>query len=213
MSKLLVLVLACLISSSCASIPNVVQSVADPHRQIILVESRNTSARLSFWEKKGQWVKTLQCLSVIGRNGLAKPGEKQEGDGKTPQGQFDLKRAFGQDPVIRTGLTYAQVSASDKWVDDIHSSDYNRWVKTTNATSFEQLSRPDGLYRMAVVIEYNTSPVIVGDGSAIFLHIWRNYHHPTSGCVAVSKRNIRLILAKLDQTKKPIIVLKELRGS
>ena len=35
--------------------------------------------------------------AVIGENGFAPPGEKREGDGRTPSGIFSLNRTFGYD--------------------------------------------------------------------------------------------------------------------
>ena len=151
--------------------------------------------------------------AVIGRNGLADAGQKKEGDGKTPSGIYDLGTAFGYSPSVKTGLDYRQTGADDFWVDDAASAQYNQWVKgVVRANSFEKLKRDDHLYALAVVIEYNTRPVVPGAGSAIFLHVWRRYDHATAGCVALSQRYLRHILKHLDRSKGPVIILEEHHG-
>lgn len=148
--------------------------------------------------------------AVIGRNGLAPSGEKREGDSRTPSGTYALGTAFGYFPSVKTGLDYLQTGADDFWVDDASSDQYNQWVKgSPRANSFEKLKRDDGLYKLGVVIEYNTHPVVPGAGSAIFLHVWRHYDHPTAGCVALSERHLRRLLRHLDKTSQPVIILEE----
>lgn len=201
------------ILSGCSTVPLSIQHLDLTHTQAVLVKANGIHANLSLWEKHNVWIKTYAARAVIGRNGLAKIDEKREGDGKTPQGVFDLTRAFGYDATLTTGLNYRQVSSKDLWVDDVDSSDYNQWVQTTTATSYEKLRRDDHLYRMAAVIEYNTDTIVKGNGSAIFLHIWRKYYKPTAGCVALSERNLKRILSKLNVERKPVIILEDSHGS
>ena len=74
---------------------------------------------------------------------------------------------------------------------------FNRWVKGALPNcSCERLLRPDGLYRYGLVIEYNTSPVIAGKGSAIFVHIWQP-GQPTAGCVAMAEGDLLQLLGWL----------------
>ena len=200
----------------CATcVPASVRTLDVAHQQAVHVRSHKTSAEVTLWQRQGNaWSKTYPTVSaVIGRNGLAPAGEKKEGDGRTPSGIYDLKKAFGYFVDVTTGLDYEIVHADDIWVDDAASPDYNRWVKApTQAASFEQLKRADHLYELAAVIEYNTKPVTPGAGSAIFMHIWRRYDHPTAGCVALSERHLRRILKYLDKNKQPVIVLEEGHG-
>ena len=56
--------------------------------------------------------------AVIGRNGFAPPGEKCEGDGRTPSGLFRLKTAFGYPPSVPTQMPYRQSQEDDLWIDD-----------------------------------------------------------------------------------------------
>ena len=51
------------------------------------------------------------------------------------------------------------------------------------------------MYDYFMVINYNQTKTISFKGSAIFLHLTKNYK-PTAGCIAVKKKDF-LILAKL----------------
>ena len=116
--------------------------------------------------------------------------------------------AFGYAASVNTGLAYRQATDIDFWVDDIHSMQYNQWVTgTPAANSFEHMKRRDNLYQYGIVIGYNTHPVIPGAGSAIFMHVWRRYDSPTSGCVALDQRYLRKILRWLNQQYQPVIIL------
>lgn len=201
---LLLILLNC---SSCASPPKIITHLDSNHRQVIYIQAQGSYGKLSMWEKDKHWRNLLNARVVIGQNGLAAVGDKHEGDGKTPQGTYALKRSFGYAPQTHLSFPYTQVTPKDKWVDDSASIDYNQWVTETTAHSFEILRREDHLYTTAVVIEYNTDPIVPDAGSAIFMHVWRRYDAPTAGCVAMSSRNMRKILATLDPTKQPVIIL------
>ena len=54
-----------------------------------------------------------------------------------------------------------------------------------------------------VVIEYNTKKVKPFKGSAIFIHVARKYYKDTAGCIAVSKKNLKNIIKKID--KKTVV--------
>ena len=189
-------------------------SIPAESAQLLLVvgqPSPSTTVRIYAFDKNGdEWTPPFSPLEgMIGRNGFAEPGEKKEGDGMTPSGVYPLRRAFGSAPEIHTKLQYRQATTNDIWVDDPESLDYNRWVAKdrTDAASFEELRRKDGRYKYAVVIEYNTDPVVRGNGSAIFLHLWKKRGMPTSGCVAVAEEDLVRILEWLDPVRNPLIVM------
>ena len=69
------------------------------------------------------------------------------------------------------------------------------------------LRRNDHLYEYAVVIGYNTNPVVKGNGSAIFLHVWRGPEAPTAGCVALDRSDLVALLAWLDASRHPRVVM------
>ena len=217
-----VLCLSLLAVCGCSTItPKVLQGLDGSISQAIIVhpvKKNSNQAQLSVWQKEVSYAKQgtgsiiWHCLffvsAVIGRNGLAPAGEKKEGDGKTPSGIYPLGPAFGYASSIDTRLQYREAGDLDFWVDDAQSMQYNEWVRgTPAANSFERMKRRDNLYRYGIVIGYNMHPVIPGAGSAIFMHIWRDFVSPTSGCVALNQRNLRKILRWLDQQYQPVIIL------
>lgn len=173
------------------------------------VSEHSQEAQLSVWQRQGNsWSRKYFISAVIGRNGLAPSGLKKEGDGRTPSGVFSLGPAFGYASSIDTGLPYRQATDIDFWVDDVRSLQYNQWVRgAPQANSFERMKRRDGLYQYGIVIDYNADPIVPGAGSAIFIHVWRRYNSPTSGCVAVNQRNLRKILRWLGRQYQPVIIL------
>lgn len=168
------------------------------------------SAELWGMEKTPQgWQTILGPVAVtVGRNGIAGFDQKREGDGMTPRGVFTLGPVFGYAGSAGTKMPYRQATAEDAWVDDVASPRYNQWVKGIPANeSHEKMRRNDDLYRLGIVVGYNTSPVVPGLGSAIFLHIWRGPEQSTAGCVAMAAADMERIVSWLDPAKRPRIVI------
>jgi L,D-peptidoglycan transpeptidase YkuD (ErfK/YbiS/YcfS/YnhG family) len=194
--------------------PTLERTIPAGSDQVLLVlgeEASSSAARVYLIERtNGRWKIIYGPIDgMAGRRGFASPGEKKEGDGRTPIGVYPLELAFGYAPESLTKMVYRQALDDDVWVDDPDSPDYNRWVKRgeTRAASFEWMRRQDGLYRYGVVIGYNTNPVIMGLGSAIFLHVWKGRDKPTAGCIAVSADDLVGILGRLDASQKPLAIL------
>jgi L,D-peptidoglycan transpeptidase YkuD (ErfK/YbiS/YcfS/YnhG family) len=180
-------------------------------QQAIVVDPLHSSyARFTAWERTDAgWKQKFSSMrAMVGRNGIAVPDEKREGDGQTPSGVYPIGIAFGYASSFPTGLQYRQATVNDFWVDDMTSPQYNQWVAgKPDATSFELMRRKDDLYKYGAVIEYNTNPIVPGHGSAIFIHIWRAPGKPTSGCVALSPRSLQKLLGWLDARRDPVIIL------
>ncbi|WP_224981560.1 M15 family metallopeptidase [Geomonas agri] len=156
------------------------------------------------------WELALPAVPVnLGRNGVAPPFEKREGDGRTPAGIFGLRTAFGYPPGLPGAFPYRQVDRQDLWVDDSQSPDYNRWVRRgeSRASSFEDLLRPDPLYKYALVLEYNTEPVVRDLGSAIFIHVERGHDSATAGCVSLPEQDLVQLIDWLDPEQRPQVVI------
>lgn len=145
--------------------------------------------------------------AVVGRSGIVANAAKREGDGGTPAGTHRLGIAFGAAAHVATKLDYRQATANDWWIDEPSSPSYNRWVSGKPAVSAEAMQRTDGQYELGVVIEWNTSPVVPGRGSAIFLHVWKGPDRPTAGCVALARDDVATLLAWLDRAAEPVIVI------
>jgi L,D-peptidoglycan transpeptidase YkuD (ErfK/YbiS/YcfS/YnhG family) len=203
-------------SRSCqvAQLPDTVKRQMGGSSQALLVRSTKDSSVdvqvFALERQNDRWVCAFDAVEgVIGRKGFAPPGEKREGDGRTPAGIFPLILTFGYEPSFPTRMPYRQITEDDLWVDDSHADDYNRWVKRgmTRASSFEVMKREDGLYKYGIVVEYNTNPVVKGYGSAIFFHIWRGKGKPTAGCVALSEETLTRILQWLNPAASPLVIL------
>ncbi len=185
----------------------------DGAQQVIVVTPgtgiQSQTSAYEYRPAEKRWVRVLGPFdSVMGRKGFALPGEKREGDGKTPSGVYALGDAFGYAEKIDTGLHYRQSGSDDFWVDDIESPNYNRWVHgDPRAKSFEKMHRDDRLYSAGVIVEYNSAPIVKGAGSAIFLHVWRSPNKATAGCVAMEEKNILALLRWLDASRKPKVIL------
>ncbi len=161
------------------------------------------------WERAGGGWRAVGGVvaCVVGRSGVVDAADKREGDGGTPAGAWPLRRAFGADADVATGLLYVAATADDHWVDDPRAPQYNQWVVGAPGVSAERLRRDDGQYDVAAVLEYNTAPVVPGKGSAIFLHVWSGPGRPTAGCVAAAASDVRALLGWLDRARRPVCVV------
>ncbi|WP_372368239.1 L,D-transpeptidase [Candidatus Uabimicrobium sp. HlEnr_7] len=170
------------------------------------------------WQQKESWP------AVIGRNGLAwgkgdftLPSKdivfKKEGDGKSPAGIFkitDMLYGYAEKPPENTKLKYTPLSSDWVGVDDSKSKYYNQVIDSRNVDkdwdSFEHMRRKDHLYRWVLVVEHNLTPVTKGDGSCIFIHLWQSPDSDTSGCTAMTEKNILKLITWIDPKKEPRII-------
>ena len=92
------------------------------------------------------------------------------------------------------------------WCIDSNNKNYNKEIKINKyinkKISYEKLFRKDYKYNYFITIKYNTKKVVPNKGSAIFLHLTKNYK-PTAGCIAIKKKDM-LILLKLINRKTKI---------
>ena len=90
------------------------------------------------------------------------------------------------------------------WCDDPNSKYYNKLIKIKKnlKLSYEKLYRKDSKYDLFILIKYNYRKVKKNRGSAIFLHLTKDYSE-TKGCVAIKKKDF-LILNKLISKKTKI---------
>jgi D-alanyl-D-alanine dipeptidase len=162
---------------------------------------------------------------VVGRTGLAwgkglndfpasadKSLLKAEGDGRAPAGIFALTSAFGASGVPEYArLPFTRLSEYTECVDDVKSSHYNKIVDRMQVGNFDWKSSEKMLavgpeYEMGVFVAHNRTPVTPGDGSCIFLHIWKDASSGTSGCTAMAKENIETVFKWLDAAKNPVLI-------
>jgi L,D-peptidoglycan transpeptidase YkuD (ErfK/YbiS/YcfS/YnhG family) len=189
--------------------------------QAILVETNTVDANIGILyileKKETNWMTVDSFPVTLGKNGLADDHNtspaatgrfKQEGDGCSPAGIFPLLFVFGYADTMDTRMPYRAMGSNDFCIDDIDSPEYNQHV-TGNKDSIghlEIMRRTDQLYEMGIWVGYNTKPAEPGNGSCIFLHIWRNADAPTSGCTAMSETNISKLIKWLDPAAQPVLI-------
>lgn len=145
---------------------------------------------------------------ALGRHGIVAGPDKQEGDGKTPAGAWPLRTVLFRPDRLEapaTRLAIHPLRPLDAWCDDPASPFYNQKIAWPGSASAERLWRDDDLYDLVVVVGHNVHPIIVGRGSAIFLHVATPDFAPTAGCVALSRRDLLVALALADADSALII--------
>ena len=65
--------------------------------------------------------------------------------------------------------------------------------------------RKDRKYDILIPVKYNTKRPIKNKGSAIFLHLTKDYK-PTAGCVALRKNDFLILLKLIDKKTKIKII-------
>lgn len=183
-----------------------VKKIQPAPSQIIVVKSLGgIKANMTLCQHQGLiWRPfTSSFQVVVGKNGVARPGEKKEGDLKTPAGLYPIGVAFGMHPLALK-MDYKYITADDKFIDDVSHNDYNSWISVpTDAKSYESMFIEP--YNYGAVINYNMNPAIRGAGSAIFIHLWRSPNSPTAGCIALDKKHLLRMLHWLDKSQHPYI--------
>ena len=145
----------------------------------------------------------FQFKCSIGKKGLKK--NKLEGDKCTPIGTFSLGPVYYRNDRINkpnTKLETLKINKQMGWCDDPNNKYYNKEIILGKKNKGERLFRKDCVYDILIVIEYNTKKVRPFGGSAIFIHLTKNYK-PTKGCIALKKNDL-LILLKIIEKKSKI---------
>ena len=88
------------------------------------------------------------------------------------------------------------------WCDDPRSKYYNKLIKFPFKFSAEKLYLKKNIYDIVLIINFNFKPVIRNKGSAIFLHISNKKYTPTNGCIAVSLKDMMLLLKIINKKTK-----------
>jgi L,D-peptidoglycan transpeptidase YkuD (ErfK/YbiS/YcfS/YnhG family) len=143
---------------------------------------------------------------AIGRGGITR--RKREGDGATPAGTHHfVGLLYRPDRLAATQLPdwALPTGPSDLWSDDSRDPDYNLMVRRPHPWGHERLQRPDPLYDLILITDWNWPRAVPGEGSAIFVHAWRRPRFPTAGCVAFSRRDLLWIARRIRHQTKLII--------
>ena len=156
------------------------------------------------------YLKNKQTLQIddyyfkcsIGKNGVS--SIKVEGDKKTPRGLYSLGPLyFRKDRVSKpiTLLPSIPIRKNMGWCDDVKSKFYNKIVNTKKKLRYEKLFIKKNDYDLLIPINYNTTKIKKGKGSAIFLHITKNYKK-TLGCIAIKKKDMIILLKIITKQTK-----------
>tara|TARA_S200000501_G_scaffold191120_1_gene179959 strand:+ start:1476 stop:1970 length:495 start_codon:yes stop_codon:yes gene_type:complete len=148
--------------------------------------------------------KRLQC--ALGINGLT--DNKKEGDLSTPSGTFRFNKVYYRADKLgkmNFKINSSVIQTNDGWCDDQESEFYNRFIQFPFSDSAEHLYRDDDVYDIICVLDYNTSPIIYGRGSAIFLHVAKPNFVGTEGCIAIEKEPLIEIATNIT-TKSRIVI-------
>ena len=139
----------------------------------------------------------------MGKSGTKK--SKIEGDNSTPKGIFTLGTLYYRKDRVKkpvTNLKTKIIKSNLGWCNDPKHIFYNKEIKIQKKIRHEKLYRKDQKYDYFLVINYNIKKTLPNRGSAIFLHLTKNYNQ-TAGCVTL-KKNDFLILLKLINKKTKI---------
>lgn len=137
-------------------------------------------------------------VCALGKGGIR--ALKREGDGATPLGQMRLVNGWIRPDHVNlrsAPLGLSRITAASGWCDAVGDRNYNRPVSLPYPASHETMKRPDGLYDLVIVLDFNLKPRRRGGGSAIFMHIARPGLTPTEGCVALPANVLIRLLPRL----------------
>jgi len=139
----------------------------------------------------------------IGKNGVKK--KKVEGDECTPNGIFKLGTLYYRKDRVNkptTNLKIKNIKKNMGWCNDSKNKLYNQEIKVNKNIKHEKLFRKDYKYDYLLVIKYNTKKIKPNKGSAIFIHLTKNFK-TTAGCIALLQKDF-LIMTKLINKKSTI---------
>ena len=141
----------------------------------------------------------------IGKSGIN--SQKIEGDNSTPKGKFKIGTLYhradrGKKPS--TKINTKKIMKKMGWCNDPDNKYYNKQISINKNIKHEKLYRSDYKYNYLIVIEYNMKKIKSNKGSAIFLHLTKNYQK-TAGCIALNKKDFLIILKIINKNSKIII--------
>lgn len=123
--------------------------------------------------------------------------KKKEGDNKTPKGIFKLGDLFYRKDRVKkpdTILKCNTITNSMGWCNNLNDKkNYNKLINIRKVNKYEKLYRRDYKYDYLIPVQYNTKKREIGKGSAIFIHLTKNYKS-TAGCIALKKNDFLILL-------------------
>jgi len=226
------LILILLSISLCYTQTTIDSPIPNNCKQMLLVitdSPMSTKGRLIYFERENDespWQNISDTIPVVlGRNGLAwgnglnlidssKLPIKTEGDGRSPAGVFELGAAFGYASADEMGglnISYIPITEMVECIDDIKSSYYNMIItrdeiEEVDWQSSEKMYFAEIWYEQGIVVEQNTTPIVNGAGSCIFLHNWSQSNETSAGCTEMEPSKLKEIIFWLDASANPVLV-------
>jgi L,D-peptidoglycan transpeptidase YkuD (ErfK/YbiS/YcfS/YnhG family) len=155
----------------------------------------------------GTLFKGRRFAHSIGRAGFVSAKDKREGDGATPIGVHRIVGMLYRPDRMEKPADWAlPIGPSDLWSDDPDDPDYNLMVRAPHGFGHEKLCRPDPVYDLILISDWNWPYAEPGRGSAIFLHQWRRPGFPTAGCVAFSRIDLKWIAQRIEHRSRLVIL-------
>lgn len=180
-----------------------------------------------FEQSGGDWKMVGDPVpAVVGKKGLAwdpsgaerdpDRAPKREGDLRAPAGRFDLSGALAPLSArpAAVALRFRSIQPGTHCVDDPASEYYNQIVDEDRIPGYhaglwkssERMWLETDLYRLLLLVEYNTRDPKPGNGSCIFMHIWRGEGKPTAGCTAMAAADLEELVKWLKPEAQPALV-------
>ena len=139
----------------------------------------------------------------VGKKGFTK--NKLEGDKKTPIGIFSLGNLYYRHDRVKkpeTNLNIIRIKKNMAWCDDVSNRKfYNKITNLSKKVKSEKLYRKDYKYDYFIPIKYNWINPKIPKGSAIFLHLTKNFRS-TNGCIAMMKKDFLILLKLIKKNTK-----------
>ena len=156
------------------------------------------------YKKNNLYVGQFKLKCCVGEAGIKK--KKVEGDKSTPSGIFRLGNLYLRKDRIKinkTKLKQINIKKNMGWCDDPKSKKYNKLVKINKKInySYEKMYRKDYKYDLLIPILYNYFHTKTNCGSAIFIHLTRNYS-PTVGCIGLIDKDFKILLKLIKKNSK-----------
>ena len=142
---------------------------------------------------------------AIGKNGTT--ANKKEGDKKTPKGLFEIDKLYFRKDRLKkpeTKLKCVSIEKKMGWCDDVKSKkNYNKLVslEKKNNIKHEKMYRKSSNYDLLIPIKFNFKKPKLGKGSAIFIHITKDFK-PTAGCIALKKTDLLILIKLINKNTK-----------
>ena len=138
----------------------------------------------------------------IGKKGFT--NKKIEGDKKTPLGKYSLGPLFyrkDRNKKPETKLKIIEIKRNMGWCDDVNNKEYNKLININKKIKCEKIFRTDYKYDYMILIKYNYNRTKKNKGSAIFLHLTKDYKK-TLGCIGINKKDFEILLKVINKKTK-----------